>query len=81
MVNDAWPAIEVVTRSDLHATDELRNLSRTAHLMVVGIGSAQHAATGCIKDNRPTEKPTRQVNGKGSAAFVRELASWLDEVN
>jgi hypothetical protein len=77
----AWPGLDVVTSSDMHATRELTNLARTATLMVVGIGSAKHSATDCIGDNRPSDKPTRKVSGKGSMAFVREVEEWLQEVS
>jgi hypothetical protein len=77
----AWPGLDVVTSSDMHATRELTNLARTATLMVVGIGSAKHSATDCIGDNRPSDKPTRKVSGKGSMAFVREVEEWLQEAS
>ena len=78
-LEDAWPGLDVVTNSDMDCTRELKNLARTARLMVVGTGSAQHAATDCIGDNRPSDKPTRKVNGKGAMAFVRAVEAWLRE--
>jgi hypothetical protein len=80
-LEDAWPGLEVVTSSDMHATRELANLARTATLMVVGTGSAQHAATDCISDNRPSGEQTRKVNGKGAMAFVRNVEAWLQEAS
>ena len=80
-LEDAWPGLDVVTSSDMHATRELTNLARTATLMVVGIGSAQHAATDCIGESRPSDKPTRRVNGKGAMAFVRNVEAWLQEAS
>jgi hypothetical protein len=72
-----WPGMEVVTRADHVASDELMNLARTADLMVVATRSAKHAATGFISDHRPPRLPTRYARGKGSASLVREVDEWL----
>ena len=75
---NAWPGLEIVISSEKHATKELENLARTASLMVVGIGSAKHAATDCIASNRPKDKETKFIKGKGSAAFISTVGTWLD---
>jgi hypothetical protein len=75
-----WPGLQVVTRADHVASDELVNLARTADLMVVATRSAKHAATGFISDHRPTRLPTRYARGKGSASLVREVEDWLTAV-
>jgi len=73
----AWPGLQVVTSSEKQATRELENLARTASLMVVGTGSAKHAATDCISGNRPKDKETKYIKGKGSAGFISAVESWL----
>ena len=77
VLQQAWPSLTIETISGKVASDRIKNLSKTADLMIVGIGSAQHAATNCIKDSRPKDKKTIKISGKGSAAFIQHVEKWL----
>ena len=81
VLQQSWPSLTIETISETVATDRLKNLSRNADLMVVGIGSAQHAATNCIQDNRPRNKKTIKINGKGATAFIEKVEEWLEETS
>lgn len=71
--------LEVRTNSEKQASRELKALARTASLMVVGVGDAKHPATDCIKVERPSDRATSYVNGRGSMGYVVAVWEWLEE--
>jgi hypothetical protein len=69
--------LQVELNHDHVATEPLRNLARTADLLLVARRSAKHAATTYIEAERPSSRPTLYAIGKGSASMIRALYGFL----
>jgi hypothetical protein len=68
----------LVFKDHVGGAPALREAARTADLFVVVTGAAKHSATGFIEANRPKDRPTRFVNGKGSSAILSAIRDWLE---
>lgn len=77
-LEERYDGVSVETRADVVASDGLRNLARSADVMVVAWRSASHAATDCISAHRPTELPTLRPAGKGSASILAAVEEWVE---
>ncbi len=64
---------------DKAGNDRLRQLAKTADIVVIATASAKHAATGFIEGNRPKNLPILRPSGKGSASMLRVICSFLAE--
>lgn len=64
---------------DKAGNDRLRQLARSADIVVMATASAKHAATGFIEGNRPNDLPILRPSGKGSASMLRIIRSYLEQ--
>ena len=63
----------LLSQNAKEVNDRLRQLSRTADIVVMATASAKHAATGFIEGNRPKNLPILRPSGKGSASMLRAI--------
>lgn len=64
---------------DKAGNDRLRQLAKSADIVVMATASAKHAATGFIEGNRPKDLPILRPSGKGSASMLRIIRSFLEQ--
>lgn len=67
------PTVRVELNSDHECTKRLANLARSADLFVFAWKSSQHQAFYCVKDNRHTDNPLIQPQGKGTSSILRAV--------
>lgn len=80
MIEQMFSEVEVQVTSDLVGSPALKSLSWRADWFVVATRSAKHAATGFIKECRPTEKTELLYPaGKGASSIVSALLKGIDE--
>ena len=77
LLQELCPQTDVRTNADLVATPVLKKLAKEADIFIVNVGSATHAATICIDQNRPAKAVTLLHNGRGSRAMLRLLEHHL----
>lgn len=67
------PTVRVELNSDHECTKRLINLARSADLFIFAWKSSKHQAFYCVKDNRDTDNPLIQPQGKGTSSILRAL--------
>jgi hypothetical protein len=72
------PGVRVSLAHDLHASPRLKQLARQADLFVLVTSSAKHAASDCVRANRPPEKPTLLPTGKGAASLLASVRGYIE---
>ena len=73
IIEEAFPGAKVEINSDHVCTPKLKSLAKGADLFVVVTGSAKHAATNCIQQNRPSAAPLSYAAGRGATSIVRAV--------
>lgn len=71
------PTVSVELCHEHVCTDRLRSLAQQADIFLVTTGSAKHAATECIEDNRSKVLPLLRPSGRGSASMLSALHAHL----
>lgn len=71
-----YPKVRVEVSSDKVATARLQSLSQNADILVVTASSAKHAATDCIRDNRPADRIVYAA-GKGFGSIMRAIEEHI----
>lgn len=80
LLQDRVPNVTVHTNNDLAGTPRLKALSQQADVFVMTLGSAKHAATDFIADNRPHNKPLLRTGkrSRGSSGILVQLVRYAD---
>jgi hypothetical protein len=73
------PGVKVSLAHDTEASPRLRQLARQSDLFVLVTASAKHAASDCVRANRPAEKPTLMPAGKGAASMLAAVRSYCEQ--
>src|SRR5439155_4003928 len=73
----AWTKGRVDLLGDKVCSDALRVAARESDIFVIVTRSAKHAATDCIKANRPEGKPLIITTGKGSTSVLFAVRQFL----
>lgn len=79
LLEDFCEGVTVHLSHDKAGNDRLRQLAKSADIVVMATASAKHAATGFIEGNRPKELPILRPSGKGSASMLRIIRSFLEQ--
>ncbi len=77
LLEDLCEGVTVHLSHDKAGNDRLRQLAKSADIVVMATASAKHAATGFIEANRPKSLPILRPSGKGSASMMRIIRSHL----
>jgi hypothetical protein len=62
---------------DKVGSERLRQLARSADILIMATASAKHAATGFIEAHRAGGEPLLRPSGKGSASMLKVLHSYI----
>lgn len=71
------PNVKVVTSANRVNSDQLRQNSRNADIIVLATRCAKHAATGAIRENAGDGKVIVTADGSGSASLLRAAMEGL----
>ena len=71
---------KVETNADHVCTDRLASLAANTDIFVMVTQSAKHAATDCVRANRP-DGVTLMPEGKGASSIIRALEEHVREAH